>query len=490
MKAFLASSPRLWNLLAVAALLVMEATYLSLWYQALFAPQGLSWAGVFALILLVPTASLLIVQGMAHQSLPRQSLARLPWNRQTRAAVFAAWLLLAVFASLKIVFFLGRPIRLPQLIGLPVQYILHPELGGAYFYHGIIVLLLAWRGLALAQKPASLSAAQGSFQLGLIFLLLYGMLFAPSYPQPAAFGLYLFLFCGLVAMSAARVANLSETRGGRIPRFGLGWMASILLSALALVGLAVAAGRLAGGQIVQVLSAVVIFIFAVLTGIVLLILSPLLLLMADLVPRLSDLLQQLINFLRNIPYSEQVARLMEGVISVLEKMVPYALAARGLFLAGLLIVLALGILLALYARGSRARAVVEEEQASRIEPGAEENPLQKLLRRLLRGARSMRGRRPGQLLAAARIRYIYRQLTVLSKKRGVERPASTTPLEFLPVLAGLFPAEDAALITREYLKIRYGEYPETRQEVEAVEMAWKRIRLTRSENPAFHRRAP
>lgn len=53
MKAFLASSPRLWNLLAVAALLVMEATYLSLWYQALFAPQGLSWAGVFALILLV-----------------------------------------------------------------------------------------------------------------------------------------------------------------------------------------------------------------------------------------------------------------------------------------------------------------------------------------------------------------------------------------------------------------------------------------------------
>jgi hypothetical protein len=42
----------------------------------------------------------------------------------------------------------------------------------------------------------------------------------------------------------------------------------------------------------------------------------------------------------------------------------------------------------------------------------------------------------------------------------------------------LFPASDLDLesITSAYLRIRYGEFPESREEVDQVEAAWKRVR--------------
>jgi hypothetical protein len=162
----------------------------------------------------------------------------------------------------------------------------------------------------------------------------------------------------------------------------------------------------------------------------------------------------------------------------LGKIVPYVLATRAVFMFAILGLLVLVILLALYIRGKQAQPVPEEEEGSQIDAGEADNPLQKLLKRLLQGARALRGHNPAQLLAAARIRQIYRHLMALSKKMGAERPSSITPLEFLPQLNSILPGEDANLhlITNAYLQIRYGEYPETRQEVEAVEAAWKRVR--------------
>jgi hypothetical protein len=67
---------------------------------------------------------------------------------------------------------------------------------------------------------------------------------------------------------------------------------------------------------------------------------------------------------------------------------------------------------------------------------------------------------------------------VLSQKMGAERPASVTPLEFQPRLEELFPEECSQVgrITGAYIKVRYGEYPETMQEVESVQAAWESVR--------------
>lgn len=81
------------------------------------------------------------------------------------------------------------------------------------------------------------------------------------------------------------------------------------------------------------------------------------------------------------------------------------------------------------------------------------------------------------MYAAARIRWVYRQLMVLSVELNNPRKPGQTPLEFLPELGELFTDlnSDLSLITNAYIKVRYGKYPETEEEVDAVEASWRRI---------------
>ena len=62
---------------------------------------------------------------------------------------------------------------------------------------------------------------------------------------------------------------------------------------------------------------------------------------------------------------------------------------------------------------------------------------------------------------------------------GHARTLSQTPQEFLPKVVYLFPqnSDELYLITDSYQRVRYGELPETRQEVEDVEFAWKQIQV-------------
>jgi hypothetical protein len=93
----------------------------------------------------------------------------------------------------------------------------------------------------------------------------------------------------------------------------------------------------------------------------------------------------------------------------------------------------------------------------------------------LRGRTNLRG---GQRwLAAAKIRRIYARLMELASKLGEPRPPAYTPLEFLPILENLIPEgkADIQVITDAYLRVRYGELPETNQEINRVEEAWEQV---------------
>lgn len=458
---------RMWAMLAAALLLLMECMVMSLWYQALFQSEGVSLVRVFAILLSVLVISHLIPQVMEARRV----------RMLYRQLIFVLWILLAAFASLKLLIYPHTAIGLGELLWLPVRFILRSDAGEASFFHLIAIILITWRGVSLARGVITLGGVQSSFQIGLVFLLLYGMIFALLYPQEATLGLYTYLLCGLISMSAARVANLSGMRGGRIPRFGLGWMGSILAAGLAVVALAVFAGWVASGQIRQVIAAILLVFFGLLTVITLIILSPLLSYLADLLPKIADLIQQLLARLRSIGASQQIEKLIQAMNEGLGKIIPYVLATRGLVLIGIVFGLVLFILLALVLR-KRREEKDEEEEGSPTAASENENPLSSLLRRLMEGARRLRLRSPAQLLAAARIRQIYRQLMELSKKMGAERSPSVTPLEFLPTLSGLMPEEGPglSLITQAYLKIRYGEFPETVKEVQEVETAWEQVR--------------
>ena len=59
------------------------------------------------------------------------------------------------------------------------------------------------------------------------------------------------------------------------------------------------------------------------------------------------------------------------------------------------------------------------------------------------------------------------------------RPESQTPLEFLAPLGQVFPglSHELVAITHAYVRVRYGELPETPQELEIVEQAWSRLQV-------------
>jgi hypothetical protein len=80
--------------------------------------------------------------------------------------------------------------------------------------------------------------------------------------------------------------------------------------------------------------------------------------------------------------------------------------------------------------------------------------------------------------AAARIRQIYGDLLDFCLELDIPRPDSQTPLEFLHTIQNALPSAKQPLstITYAYLKVRYGELPETREEVLAVESAWEQVR--------------
>jgi hypothetical protein len=103
-----------------------------------------------------------------------------------------------------------------------------------------------------------------------------------------------------------------------------------------------------------------------------------------------------------------------------------------------------------------------------------------LLRKAFRDALSdlaSRFRSPPRLMVAARIRRIYAQLMDLSAELNRPRPSSYTPLEFLPELGELFTQNigDLELLTSAYLRVRYGELPESKEEMDAIESAWQNV---------------
>ncbi len=82
---------------------------------------------------------------------------------------------------------------------------------------------------------------------------------------------------------------------------------------------------------------------------------------------------------------------------------------------------------------------------------------------------------------AASIRRIYRKMLHAAEANGYPRLDAETPYEFLKTLARVWPEnhQETLLITAAYVKIRYGELPETEQELLEIKNAWQMLEQTR-----------
>lgn len=79
--------------------------------------------------------------------------------------------------------------------------------------------------------------------------------------------------------------------------------------------------------------------------------------------------------------------------------------------------------------------------------------------------------------AALTIQRIYERMSFYAKEEGYGREPTQTPYEYLPTLHTLWPnhADQANLITRAFVQVRYGQLPETQKEFDAIQQAWQRL---------------
>jgi len=298
--------------------------------------------------------------------------------------------------------------------------------------------------------------------------------------------IYVFFLAALIGMTAARISVISSLRGGGSNPFDRQWFITMVASAMVVIGLAAGLGALFGGRL-AVFGQVGSMILGLFALIMVAIISPLIYAAQTFLSSshsATQTLQGLVNALQNLrvtlfEFSGKIFGFFDqsGIFDWVSRL-------KSILLWSALLVASLVILASLTQWLLKERDSRKDERQSLATGGDLLKLIQQALQRrlknlgdgLMRAATLGRGQR---FLAAMRIRRIYTQLMDLSEMLGKTRAPAVTPLEFLPTLDGLFTGMESELnaITAAYLRVRYGEFPETRQEIDSVEAAWEGVRL-------------
>jgi hypothetical protein len=80
--------------------------------------------------------------------------------------------------------------------------------------------------------------------------------------------------------------------------------------------------------------------------------------------------------------------------------------------------------------------------------------------------------------SATSIRRIYQAMSDTAAEYGYPRSESETPYEYLETLAQAWPnsKENTVVVTEAYVRVRYGEIPETEQEMNQIVLAWDQLK--------------
>jgi len=351
----------------------------------------------------------------------------------------------------------------------------------------VALLFIWWWGIRLTRERIGPHIAIKHFRIGSILLLLYAAVIAGLVGyHPPAWIYILFLFSGLIAMGAARVSVVGYLRGGRRSPFNRRWLGEMVVATVITLTIAAIMAVFLTGQTERIVGWLegLVYILGLIVA------SPLILILSLLAGWLNEMDSASFEIVpeSDIPleevengYPAGMPLIGEGLFSKIE-LVPILQSA----LTWIVVILALFVLYKFLRRTVVLMRMrwrdVEEESGAYSGLGG----LGQLLRDVLLGEAqeaadlfSRRLSRKERTLAAEHIRNIYAQLLDLSEELGHSRPASITPLEFLPELDAQFSGlgDDLRVITTAYVDIRYGELPETQGQLKTVENAWQRVRI-------------
>ena len=348
----------------------------------------------------------------------------------------------------------------------------------------VVTLLVWWRGVRLAVRQPEINNLGLRLRLGgLIFaplLVWFSGRFLNTSIVPF---LLLFFLAALTAVALVRAENIEQDQRGTAATLNARWFSVVAGAAAAIVlaGGAIAA-FLSGNSLVAVLSWLsplwrALQLGAVVVGAVLFqIALPFLELLAGLTEALGRVLVAIMG--QVAAGLQRLGFLTENEAALTPTPTPEAtgplgvLAGKGLTVFIMLAaIVVIGLALArVYQRSvlaARASAPSRAVAAGDDAPGLAERLLERL--GLLRGWR-----------AAASIRRIYRLMCRAAGAAGYPRLEVETPYEYLPTLSRVWPDHlpEARLITESFIRVRYGEVPESPEELEQIRAAWRRLEAT------------
>ncbi len=470
-----------WRELSALATMVMDVSWVALSYRALSFlarsnPSGLIFAVLGGMLLLIYYATRLTYQAAL--------------GSMARRVVLLLVMIGSGLVSIKVLVYPGVSLNPRIFAQTLVQSFTNSKMLIPAEFEVLIISFLIWlRGITLAQQWMSTRIVLRRYQAGIIALLGLSSLGLMPSSNGQTLEVVAFLIGGFVAMATGRAAELGRMRGTRRNPFDRYWLLGLIVVTGIMVGLALLAGGIATEyftSIVVVFALVATQILLILMGILV---SPILILVLLLSPGLLERLKSLINFSemqaglsRVVNFLLQILtgitqllrRFYEGFNS-LQRLKPYLLWG--------ILFLALVYLLRILGRHWRRPWTWRGEQDDRQFTMETSDLLQHMRDGFRRGTRQIAAaiqqlRYGRRWLAAAKIRRIYIQLMKMCEDLGFPRTLSQTPHEFLPTLEHYMPThiDDLVRITDAYVRTRYGEYPEHREDIVAFASAWRRIR--------------
>ena len=465
-----------WKLFTALAMIAMQLAWLVPWYQLLTrlsAPISardsyLFFGGLMLAAFFLNLAAILLTL-----------------RENIRRGLLLGLLAAGVLIGLKMLVFRYIPMTFQNVFNrrldtmLDISALVRPEI--------LVVLfaVLAWqRGMTLAQDQLGPQAVLRQFRNGVFALLVYAIIASRLVDSPV-FSLSLFILSGLLAMAGARFTFLGQIRGGRKVAFQPLWVLGLLGAGLLLLAMTAALGGIAENVFAGWVADAFAELWDWTSAAILTITGPLVVIVVRGWLRFLAWFSQFNDgggemnqdlFGDSFDASVQELEALAQPPAWIDKV---GAAAQAIIIFIVLLIVAVIAVYAVRRYRQHTQNWVDEERESLFSAGE----LGSLLRRMFQRQQPKAGNRVSRLTAwqqrraAARIRQIYSALLKMGEEFDVSRPAACTPREYLPYLNNLLPGSETALgeLTEAYLRIRYGELPETAVEVQRVEKAWEQV---------------
>ena len=393
--------------------------------------------------------------------------------------------LLSLFISLRILLYEPQSLFDFSWIGAMAGRIagLSASLWGQELALFLLITVLWWRGLGLSHRHVAVDEIGFRMRLGGLLLapLVVGLSMAPMARNATPF-VMLFFLAALMAVALSRAEEVARQRTGATYPMSPRWMATVFLASLFIVTAAALVGSALSGGGLRRLSQLMsplwnalllggMVVVTTMTYLLLGLLSPLRWLLSYLLGLLGELgieglpePEALTPALTDTTIDQLLLELSDSNGALLLWLNRLAIIA---FVAALLLVVYLALRRYLNQR-AMSFGVDETGQPAAEIAGATGGPGRRLLDRF----RMWRRWR-----AAATVRQLYRTMCAEAARRGFARAISETPFEYLTTLSEVWPtgSDEYRLITNAYVRVRYGEYPESAEELAEIRNAWQRL---------------